>query len=183
MPEKINNVTSGKELGLGEAIFDQPDTRKNYRVMLEGENKEIETAASFAIKISILLKVPVTRIKHTMRSLPATLWAGPSKIQAQRLLALIEEAGGLGRIEEKERNDKSADPKSPKSQDMKACRSCGFSIKNGDKFCGFCTTPVTHTEQTETHVKVEGKQTVPMTRLVFYLALFIAILIIALALR
>lgn len=183
MPEKINKGTFGGTLGLSEAIFDQPNTRKIYRVVLDSENKEIETADSFAIKISILLKVPVTRIKHTMYNLPATLWKGPSKIQAQRLLALIEEAGGLGRIEEKERNDESAAPKSPKSQDEEVCRSCGFSIKNGDKFCGFCTTPVTPAEQTETHVKIEGKQTVPMTRLVFYLALFIAILIIALALR
>ncbi|HSG29387.1 MAG TPA: hypothetical protein VLA34_12975, partial [Candidatus Krumholzibacterium sp.] len=49
-------------------------TRTVIHVVMDGVHHEMETLDSFAIKFSLLTNMPVTRVKHLMRKLPASLW-------------------------------------------------------------------------------------------------------------
>jgi len=114
---------------------------KSYSVILEGIRSEMETRDTFTIKFSILTKAPLSKMKHIMTNLPATVWTGPGRSRAQSILALIEEAGGTGKIVEGgAAAPAQASPKERKSEN--ACAWCGFPLKEGEAMCGFCMTPV-----------------------------------------
>ena len=112
-----------------------------YRVIIDGVSSRIETNEAFAIKFALLSHVPVSRMKHLMRRLPATLWKGSGRSRAAGLLGMIEEAGGKGRIEEMAREPVPGAGSSGKKADT-VCRVCGFPLRTGEAFCDFCMTPV-----------------------------------------
>lgn len=182
MPENVKDKL--KNAGrFSVSALNAAERRKKYRVILEGIETEIETPESFAIKFSLACKVPVTKINHIMRKLPATLWVGQGKSRAQRLLSLIVEAGGIGRIVEEKPAVEEVAPEEKGKKDETVCLSCGFPLKEEDKFCEFCLTPVGEVKPSETHVKIARPPAVPKSRLIFYIALIIVLFIIALALR
>jgi hypothetical protein len=132
---------------------------KLYRVVLEDIASGIETTDSFAIKFSLLTKTPLSKIKHVVHCLPATIWSGHGSSRAEHVLALIEEAGGRGKIVE----TGGAPPASPAShaapegsarpadtaKSKSACRWCGFPMKEDETRCGFCMTAVGDVEKSE----------------------------------
>ena len=114
---------------------------KTFTVVLEGIRSDVETRDTFTIKFSLLTKAPLSKMKHIVSSLPATVWTGPGLSRAKSVLALIEEAGGKGSIVENgAAAPAKAGPEEPKGE--RACAWCGFPLKEGEALCGFCMTPV-----------------------------------------
>jgi predicted nucleic acid-binding Zn ribbon protein len=123
---------------LPEELF---ESKKTFSVILEGIRSEVETRDTFTIKFSLLTKAPLSKMKHLMTSLPATVWTGPGRSRAESILTLIEEAGGKGSIIE----GAAASPVKESVQEPKSertCTWCGFPLKEGETVCGFCMTSV-----------------------------------------
>jgi hypothetical protein len=156
-----------------------------YRVILEGVKSEFETIDSFAIKYSILVNTPVTRIKFLLRSLPTTILETRSAARAHSALELIEEAGGNGRVEE---FDLEAAPKIEISEQEpqtavpgeNTCPKCGFPLKEQEEFCQFCHTPLVEntSHRVKTILKAGGGGTLvePKRLAIYLIILFLAII-------
>jgi hypothetical protein len=158
------------------------DGGKTYRVLIEDVSSGIETSDSFAIKFSLLTKTPISKMKHIMHCLPATIWSGTGRARAEHILALIEEAGGRGSIAEigSAPPPSPAEPEAPggpaKSVKGRAsCSWCGFPMKEGESRCGFCMTPVGGSERSE-HPTRSAKRAPAVTRkrLICYAAVLVA---------
>ncbi len=124
------------------------DGKRTYRVVIDDISSSIETIDSFAIKFSLLTRSPLARMKHVVRRLPAKVWEGADRSRAERVLALIEEAGGKGRIVEtavapsKAPEEPETIPKPIKETPVaRSCAMCGFPMKEEETRCGFCMTP------------------------------------------
>ena len=116
----------------GETAAGKP-VEKIFRVVLEGIKSDIETPGSFAIKYGILISNPVTRIKFMLRNLPKTILETKSAPRAHGALELIEEAGGVGRMEEcnpEEAPEIEIAEEEPTIATVpdKSCLKCGFTI-------------------------------------------------------
>ncbi len=167
------------------------DGRKSYRVILEDITSGIETADSFAIKFSLLTRTPLSKMKHVVRALPATIWSGRGRARAESILALIDEAGGRGKIVETEgaapQSASAASPAGPAAtaNGKLACRWCGFPMKEDETRCGFCMTAIGDVEKNEHHAdpKTPAKA-ISRKRLMCYAAvLVVGIILIELFVR
>jgi len=164
-----------------------PAKRNTYSVILEGFDDAMENAESFAIKFSVLARVPVTKIKHIVKRLPATLWKGQAKSRALHLLSLIEEAGGIGRLVEEAVPIGSEGVTGERgTQGGKlTCRKCGFPLKKNDEYCDFCMTPVNESvsEKQVFEGKMKTDLSVRYSRLLLYGIVAVVAIIIILVLR
>ena len=192
------------------------ESGKPFTVVLDSLDGGVETPDSFAIKFSLLTRTPVTKVKHTIRRLPARIWSGEGRGRAERILAYIQEAGGNGHVidgaahpapseglaEDRaaaQRGDaaKEAPAAAERGQapkDRPVCAYCGFPLGEGDRYCGFCRTPVGTVpapgdpEQAAPGVKAASRFArriagVPALRLVAYAAVLAAGIIVLIALR
>lgn len=156
--------------------------RKIYSVILEGVASEIETLDSFAIKFGLLSNIPVTKVKYLVKNIPTAIWTGPSGSRAKGLLSLINEAGGKGRIEAK--NPQPVKPAAVETPQVKKlegskCLKCGFPLGVEDEFCQFCMTPIGEVHKKSHKSKKKGdKFPVPPSRLLFYMFLLLASIIV-----
>ena len=163
---------------------DDEEKVESYSVVLDSIRSEIETQASFALKFSVLLKMPVTRVKHVVKRMPSTLWKGKSLSKAKMLVELAEEAGGVAHIVENRAASPEPREEEAKKQSKAACAKCGFPLKKDDEFCNFCMTPVKEpTGQKVSAPVVEKNPHIPTARLFFYLVLLLLAVILAFALR
>jgi len=170
------------------------DGRSNeiiYRVVIEGIKREIETPDSFAIKYGILTSTPVTRIKFMIRNLPKTILETKSAPRARGALELIEEAGGIGLLEEYDPEEKpkveiaEEDPTIATVEESN-CLKCGFPLKKGEKYCQFCNTPLMETKVDEVKAVLKaggGGYLVAPKRLLFYVVLVLLILVFGILTR
>lgn len=155
-----------------------------YQVVLDGVRTEVETNASFALKFSLLANLPVTKVKHLMKSLPAVMWTGKRKSQALSLLNLVEEAGGTGRIVEEEYAPDMEHVSGEKATRGKICQKCGFPIKKEDLFCNFCMTPVDEGERQSLNLVVPHRHNSSAAyRYLFFILLIVVALILTFILR
>jgi hypothetical protein len=115
--------------------------QQRFRVVLESIRSELETSDSFAIKFSLLTKAPLPKIKHLMTNLPVPIWSGTGRSRAERILALVEEAGAVGSIVEVKTEAPAKVPVN-EQKSKPICSWCGFPLRDGDTHCGFCMTPV-----------------------------------------
>jgi hypothetical protein len=145
----MSSGADGKRAATQDPIIpgDPPDAGESFRVVLEDVVSGFETADSFAIKFSLLAKIPVSKVKHVTRNLPATIWSGQGRSLAERVLSLIEEAGGKGKIVESRSAAPVASQPAPAKPAASAgskhsCGWCGFPMKEGETRCGFCMTAV-----------------------------------------
>ena len=167
-----------------------------YKVTLEGIKREIETPDSFAIKYGILTSTPVTKIKFMLRDLPKKVVETKIASKARGALELIEEAGGIGFIEDcnpEEVEPEVEIPEVPEEEPEviadaveKNCLKCGFPLKKDDAFCQFCLTPLVKAkgQKKKTAMKVDGggHQLSPK-KLLFYVALFLLVLLLGILMR
>ncbi len=72
---------------------------KYYRVILSGIDPRKETQDTFALKLSMQTRAPITRIRSIVQNLPAPVKSGLDMGQARRFSAVVEELGGETRIE------------------------------------------------------------------------------------
>jgi hypothetical protein len=108
---------------------------------------------SFAIKLSMRLKVAFPRVRQVVRNLPYTVKSHLSASQANKLKAMIEEVGGRIRLEthfatpgDKTMEDPRSDsrdrgpvPAPEEATDGKIeCPSCGLESEEGASFCPMC---------------------------------------------
>ena len=149
---------------------------KIYRVVLEGIKSDIETTDSFAIKYGILTSTPVTKIKFMLRNLPKTILETKNGPKARGALERIEEAGGIGMIEDYSPEEKlkveiaEEEPTIATIED-KNCLKCGFPLKKNDEYCQFCHSPVGEKKigGIKTMIKAGGGvKLVSPGRLIFY---------------
>ena len=178
-----NNKSTGPAMG---AVGTDTKTPARYKVILEGVRSEIETVESFAIKFSILTRTPVSKINFLVKKMPAVVWEGMDKIKALGLLSMIDEAGGLGRLDTVEKTEKSKIGPEPKKKTPKEreCGKCGFPVKKEDKFCQFCSTPLTEVSKEIISVKIKSyNPAIPPKRLIFYLALLLVAFALGVILR
>ena len=157
-----------------------------YKVILEGIKREIETPDSFAIKYGILTSTPVTKIKFMLRDLPKKVVETKISTKARGALDLIEEAGGVGRIEDSVTEEvepaveiHEEEPEIAETVE-KNCLKCGFPLKKDDEFCQFCLTPLAKakSQKKKTTMKVGGA--VPRLtpkRLLIYVVVFLLVLL------
>ena len=158
---------------------------ESYSVVLESIRTEIETMDAFTLKFSVLLRIPVTKVKHMVKQLPCALWKGTSLSKAKMLVELAGEAGGVASIVENHKTPApAAEEKENRSNGKSVCSKCGFPLKRDDEYCNFCMTPVNATPPTK-HAKtvVEKSPQIPPARLFFYLVLLLIAVILAFALR
>jgi hypothetical protein len=173
--------------GIGDAAPSPEDLIQSgvkLRVMLVDIKREIETPDSFAIKFSILTKTPLPKVKHMIRTLPVTLWKGEGRAKAERILSIIDEAGGKGSIEEETQPEPASAPEAAPVE-RPVCRYCGFPLKEGDTRCEFCMTTVTENRPSERHsiADTAPRARIPRTRLVMYICLIVAAIIAFILLR
>ena len=157
-----------------------------YSVVLDSIKSDMETLESFALKFSVLMQLPVTKVKHMVSRLPNTIWKGAKRSKANMLLELIEEAGGVGRVVENyERPAESEEAQAEQPSSSGLCSKCGFPIKMEEEFCSFCMTPLKEQQQ-RTHASkpvVEKSPMIPPARFIFYFALLLGGIILAVVLR
>lgn len=163
-----------------------------YRVVIQGTNSDVETLDSFAIKYGILTNTPVTRLKLMMRTLPKAVMETRSASKARGALALIEEAGGIGLIEEfspeeELRTGMSEEvAKAAVAREGEVCPKCGFPLKKGDEFCQFCHTPMVE-RKGETIVRIlkagGGGNLLSPKRLIIYAVLVLLAILFDLIVR
>ncbi|MFQ5511889.1 MAG: hypothetical protein ACE5EO_08575 [Candidatus Krumholzibacteriia bacterium] len=122
-------------------------SRKFYKVVLEAIDDENETMESFAIKLSMRLRVPFPRIRQVLRQLPCTVKSHVTAAQANRLKAMIEEVGGRVRLEthfatpgsrEDAPEDLRDDAGGAKDEGKIQCPACGWESDEGAQFCSMC---------------------------------------------
>ncbi len=162
------------------------DSSVRYRVVIDGIRDEYETLDSFCIKLSLFLRAPITRIKVITNKIPCVLWSYSDQLKAKKLVKLVEEAGGIAHIEEL--RDEPDETKEEIDHDL-VCKSCGFPLKEEDKFCPFCMTPVSGEGKQSVDTKEKNipitngeKYQIPPYRLVIYLVIVIVALILKFAL-
>jgi hypothetical protein len=158
---------------------------ESYSVVLESIRTEIETMDSFALKFSVLLKIPVTRVKHMVKHLPCALWKGTSASKARMLVELAGEAGGVARIVENlEAPSAEKEDKEEKTAGKSVCSKCGFPLKKEDEYCNFCMTPVNASSaRRNAPTVIEKSPQIPAARLFFYLVLLLIVVIFAFVLH
>jgi len=177
-------VYSDNQTDIYKSVLDgnvEPKNEKTkYQVVLKGIDGGYETKSAFAIKLSLLAKVPVTRTKFLINNTPSVVWKGFGKSKAQKYLSMIEESGGLGKIIEENKKPEQAENSSDKIKDRKLCSQCGFPLNKDDKFCPFCASLVADLSLKRkikrTTVK-NSKPSVTKGRMVLYL-IAIAVLIL-----
>jgi hypothetical protein len=155
-----------------------------YRVVLGGIRTEIETRDSFAIKFSLLTKTPLSKMKHLVGCLPVAIWSGAGRSRAESILALLEEAGGEGRIVEIGAEE-AARGVVKEREGRLSCSWCGFPMKEGDTRCEFCMTPVGSVVGKDgSRRKIEkSAQGIPSKRLLCYGIILIVGIIVAILIR
>ena len=110
-----------------------PKQKVMYRVVIDGLSSRVETVEAFSIKFSLLAKLPLRKVKHVMKSFPATLWTGKQRGKAEKLLYLVEEVGGDGRVIEVSEEDvygSRAHGGKGGSRRAEECPHCGFPISS-----------------------------------------------------
>ncbi|MBU8922501.1 MAG: hypothetical protein KOO63_11845 [Bacteroidales bacterium] len=159
--------------------------RSKYHVVIDGVVNQVETLDSFAIKFGLLTNIPVTKLKHILRNIPASMWVGTSKSKANGLLTLVEEAGGVGRIVVEKPVEESTEHESNpalKNARENSCSKCGFPLNKDDDFCQFCMTRVGEIKDipSEKNVSCEkaARTSIPLARLLFYVLVVFAAVII-----
>jgi hypothetical protein len=75
------------------------DPNADYRVILEAIDREVETPDTFALKLSIRLKSPVTRMRQLVSRAPCVVAQRLPYKKARWLGKVIEELGGTARLE------------------------------------------------------------------------------------
>ncbi len=164
----------------GAALDDSADRKADskYLVVLEGVNRKYETKNSFSIKLSLLARIPVTRIRSLVKSCPAVIWSGSGRRKALYLAKLIEESGGKASIKEAE--SKLEDASSPEKDTV--CPKCGFPAGEDDMFCTFCMTPLKERPVKDESIDIRpaAKSGIPVWRLLLYLAVLTTLLVYAL---
>ena len=157
-----------------------------YSVVLDSINSAMEIPESFALKFSVLMRIPVTKVKHMVSRLPNTMWTGKKLSKANMLLELIGEAGGVARVvEEFERPGGTDEEEKKQSPSEGLCRKCGFPLKKDEKYCDFCMTPVKEQEgkPVASRPVVEKSPMIPPARFLFYFFILLAGVILAVVLR
>ena len=159
--------------------------RSKYHVVVDGVMNQVETLDSFAIKFGLLTNIPVTKLKHILRNLPASLWIGTSKSKAKGLLDLVEEAGGVGRIVVEEPVEESTEQENDpavKNAQANSCAKCGFPLGKDDDFCQFCLTRIGEGQGRQSRNSASCdkpvKTSIPLARALFYLLVVFAAVII-----
>jgi len=158
------------------------DRKSKYKVILKGVDRKSETKAAFAIKFSLIAKIPVTRAQSFINNTPSVVWEGVGKKKAQHFLSIIEESGGEGTISRVEMEDTQTDERADKVCLKSVCSKCGFPLSDGEKFCSFCASPIDSVSK-----KMDRKRTykaakppVPKERMVFYLIIIAVLFLFAL---
>jgi hypothetical protein len=182
MAAQYRSTTSG----VGDAAplpEDLIESGKTLRVVLVDIKRDIETPDSFAIKFSLLTKTPLSKAKQMVRSLPVTVWSGTGRGKAERIVNLIDEAGGKGGIEIDAPPAPASVPESA-PREMPACRYCGFPLKEGDSRCEFCRTSVSEAPAPEVHpVAAAPRARISKKRLLLYLCIIVAGIVVLLIQR
>jgi hypothetical protein len=134
---------------------------KYYRVILSGIDPRKETPDTFALKLSIQTRTPISRINSIVRNLPAPIKSGLDVTQARKFSAVMEELGGKTTIEsyylrpgeshisrsgQHERGhlhaewvDDETAPAADKANSLiKLCISCGWENSEDASHCEFC---------------------------------------------
>ncbi|MDD4856470.1 MAG: hypothetical protein PHD74_00030 [Candidatus Krumholzibacteria bacterium] len=163
---------------------DVPKGHGTYRVVVERIRTEIETPDSFAIKFSLLTKTPLSKMKHLVGCLPVPIWTGAGRSRAESILKLVEEAGGEGKVIEM-RADEPAPVAAKEREARQSCGWCGFPLKEGDKYCGFCMTPVGEAGDNDPRHPRTPKRAcgIPAKRLLCYVVVLIVGIIITMLIR
>ncbi len=135
---------------------------KYYRVILEEIDPQKETPESFAIKLSMKVRTPITRINHIIRNIPYPIKSGLTIHQASKFADILEELGGKVSLASYDLRHGEADPvigpkwkrtgleaadRSPTTDSQSdildaengiVCEKCGWNNEQDAEYCVFC---------------------------------------------
>jgi serine/threonine protein kinase len=127
------------------------DKNADYRVILETIDRSVETPESFALKLSMRLKSPVTRIGQLVSRAPCAVAQRLPYKKARWLQSVIEELGGTARLEmvtdaapAEEQPTPSASREISKPLERRSptgaivCPRCGWEEEADARFCSLC---------------------------------------------
>jgi tRNA A-37 threonylcarbamoyl transferase component Bud32 len=129
------------------------DPNADYRVVLEAIDREVETPDTFALKLSIRLKSPVTRMRQLVSRAPCVVAQRLPYKKARWLAKVIEELGGTARLDvvvdaapvvEEKAAPVEAPSATPKPLERRTtsggilCPRCGWEEEPDARFCSLC---------------------------------------------
>jgi tRNA A-37 threonylcarbamoyl transferase component Bud32 len=127
------------------------DKNADYRVILEAIDRTVESPESFALKLSMRLKSPVTRIGQLVSRAPCAVAQRLPYKKARWLQTVIEELGGTARlemvadavpVEEQPASSESREIAKPLERRSPTgpivCPRCGWEEEADARFCSLC---------------------------------------------
>ena len=137
------------------------DKNADYRVILESIDREIETPDTFALKLAMRLKSPVPRMRSLVAHVPCTLVQRLPYKKARWLMSVIEELGGVGRLDVvvEKAPPPVEEPVATKPKEASKplerrsftggviCPRCGWEEEADAKFCSLCLTHFNRTDK------------------------------------
>ncbi len=125
------------------------NTKKYYRVILEGIDPNIASPESFAIKLSLRTRTALPRVQQVLRHLPYSVKRGVDADQANKLKSVLESIGGRARLEtyfvtpgQKDSDgDVQVVPADSPVVSKVTCPTCGWEDEAGAGHCSFCLEP------------------------------------------
>lgn len=123
-------------------------TRKYFRVVLDGIDPALETPDSFAIKLTVKTRTVLRRARHVAHNVPYVVKSGLDASRANYLKSLLEEIGGIVRLESHfvtpgeddrppERREARPAPTTAGTNSVH-CPACGWEEPAGARFCSMC---------------------------------------------
>ena len=77
----------------------EADGGAEYRVILESIDRNMETPASFALKLSMSIRSPLPRVMSIVKNMPASVGGHLPLRKASKLVHVIQKLGGTSRLE------------------------------------------------------------------------------------
>jgi len=77
----------------------EADAGAEYRVILESIDRNMETPASFALKLSMSIRSPLPRVISIVKNMPASVGGHLPLRKAAKLVHVIQKLGGTARLE------------------------------------------------------------------------------------
>jgi tRNA A-37 threonylcarbamoyl transferase component Bud32 len=164
----VSSLGGAGAAGAPRSTVTPPKEGADYKVVLESIDRNLETAETFALKLSMRLKAPLPRMRLLASTAPSILAQRLPYKKAKWLEAVITELGGSARVEEvverveKPRVEERApgaraggEARPPAERRTSSggiiCPRCGWEEEGDARFCSLCLQQFNKTDKIDVH--------------------------------